>query len=255
MISFRPSVTLSFVGLLVALAGCSTEAHASVTGRAVTAAADAAQPAPRGHAQGERGRPRGPASLADAALRAPIQLTAAQRSAVEAARSEKGATSVRKLHDTLTKEQRAALVNAITQRMDERSAPATGPRRAHGAPGHARLTRDLGLSKAQEQAITAKLEALRPSAQELEATKARAARDRTERKAALQAFVSDTFDADAFVRNAAPRMDASREGTMKKRIDAILSVLEPAQRDKLTAKLAKARHEHGPRSKGDAPRG
>lgn len=85
MISFRSSMSVSLIALVAALAGCSGEAASSAGANVGNANAALAAPAsaPQGHHAFGMHRHGGPDSLIHAALREPINLTAAQRATIE----------------------------------------------------------------------------------------------------------------------------------------------------------------------------
>lgn len=300
MSSFRTITSLSVLGLLVALSGCSAEsATGSGAGTASTAqVADPIVAAPAtastnaaGPARGPR--PGGPDSLLVAALREPINLTAEQKATVEGAlaaskpaglpgfdktrvsalaagiRSGKvdvatvkaqapnddakaahlaaAAKAVATLHATLTPAQRRALVDAVAKHaashashppMDHAGGPPPG-----GLGSMEHLLEGLDVTQAQHDAIRAKLDAQRPTPPtdaDRAAMKQQHETFRAAWTAKLQTFANDTFDANAFV--------APPEGALKgpgpdhaDRFAADLviltSVLEPAQREKLAARI------------------
>lgn len=263
MISFRATMTLPLFGLLVALAGCSAEsgnnAGAESANAALSENADTTAPSAHHGRRGHHGhfghRPHGGSGfLVGAALHESIGLTSEQQSTIAGLRDEAPQEALSKLHATLTKEQRSALVEAVSKRMDTMRAKAAengGERhgKMHGPPhGHGdhspmgRLLEGLDVTDAQHAAIRSKLEELKPSAEQREAMKAKFSEVETEMKARLQTFVNDDFDAKTFF---APPKNLPERGEgfdpMKQRIDAVMSVLEPAQREKLKARLEEAR--------------
>jgi Spy/CpxP family protein refolding chaperone len=146
----------------------------------------------------------------------------------------KAAQNLATLHDTLTTQQRAALVDAVIAKTSQRpegrfqGRPEQGPR----PMGH--LLEGLNLTQAQQDQIKAKLDADRP-APPSEA-------DRAAMKAAmvakLQSFKADSFDASAFV---APPANAPKMGNpadhMAKEMSAVVSVLTAEQRESLAQKI------------------
>lgn len=169
----------------------------------------------------------------------------------ETARLAASAKAVDTVHATLSKEQRTALVDALTKHADHdragwknAKAHMGGEHKDHGDREMHGMFADLNLTKAQEDAIKAKLDADRPqlSEQDKEAMKQKFELVRSEMLARLQTFANDSFDAKAFVAppSSAPKMD--RADFMVKRLAAVTSVLDAAQREKLAT-----RFEQGPR--------
>jgi Spy/CpxP family protein refolding chaperone len=182
----------------------------------------------------------------------------------KAARQAASAKALATLHATLTPDQRKALVDALAKRAAEHGAKMDdrdGPRREHAeGPHHGAmgpmgpmggLLEGLDLTKAQEEAIRTKLEAQRPAAPtdaEREAMKKQHEAFRAEMAAKLQTFATDSFDAAAFVAPPANSMKGPRDHADRFAADLaiITSVLEPAQREKLAARI-----EAGPPAHGD----
>jgi Spy/CpxP family protein refolding chaperone len=303
MISIRSLASVSLLGLLVALAGCSGEAG-TATGSETAAqnSAPVAQTAqaPRAMHGVRRG---GQASLLVAALHAPINLSAEQTATIKsalatlkpehttkpafdssrktalaasiragkvdmsampapaaksadftarmAARKTAMASALTTLHDTLTPDQRKALVDSMANKHASFKAAKVneeGAREGHGRSHDfmGGMLRDLDLTQAQKDAIHAKLSANRPvfTAEQKADMKAQwtAKRETFEqdRQAKLQSFVSDSFDANAFLAKPASvktgaHMD--RAASFSKNLDAIVSVLDPSQREKLAARI------------------
>jgi Spy/CpxP family protein refolding chaperone len=294
MISFRSSLSVSIVALVAALAGCSggveTQAWASTGDNLAAVSAPAANGAQSHHrfASHERG---GADSLIRTALRAPINLSAAQRTTIEglakkdvsqkpegANRGAKLAAAIRSntveslqapapdaaardariaakaakltaLHDTLTPEQRAQLVDAVAKRGAEHTAhrSANGAKasagRARSGRGSMRMLEGLDLTQAQEDAIKAKLDANRPAPTPEQKAQWKAQREsmRAAREAKLETFKTASFDAKAFVTpvqgNRAP--DASAHHV--NRLAVVTSVLTPAQREILAKRVEAGR--------------
>lgn len=157
------------------------------------------------------------------------------------------------LHATLTPAQRAALVDSIGKpaKGEKLRAGERGARRAHGArgghlkggfggPGPMGMLAGIELTAEQKKALEAKLEVARPAqptAEQREAMKARMESMRAERKAKLESFKSDNFDANAFV---APPKDLPRpEWTPKNPLAEIVPLLTPEQRETLAARIEK----------------
>jgi Spy/CpxP family protein refolding chaperone len=327
MISFRALTTVSLLGLLVTLAGCSAEsgtasgAGTQDTARAsdTVAAQSSSDQAARGPARGPH--PGGPDFLLVAALHEPaMNLSAEQKTTIEgaltasrpaappsfdktrvsalaagirsgnvdtssvkapsptqdgmAARQAAHAKALATLHATLTPEQRKSLVDAVAKRASEHGQHGTkdGARpqrgeRAGGPPpggpgamgpmgpmGH--MLEGLDLTKAQEETIRAKLEAqrpARPTEADREAMKKQHETFRTEMQAKLQTFANATFDANAFVAPPAgalvggPGGPADHAARFAKDLSVIVSVLEPAQREKLAARIEAGPPAHGPK--------
>lgn len=259
-------------GLVVVLAGCSGAANAE-TNPATTQQADTTQEQPKGHVAG-RPHHGGPDFLVFAALHENIGLSADQRAKVEAlvtkdrpaappapdkakvaalasairagsvdatalgpkpddatmkAHQAAVASKLAALHDALTKDQRAALVTAVTSKKHEARPEQHGPERG-GPMGH--MLEGLGLTQAQKDEIEAKLVADRPAPP----TEAQRAAMKQEMDARLQSFVSDSFDATAFV---APPASAPKLGAdhMAKALSAIVSVLDANQREQLAQRI------------------
>lgn len=318
MISFRALSTASLLGLLVTLAGCSAEtgtasgADSAETANAKDSVALEGSSDEARAAHGPRGRHAGgPDFLLVAALHAPINLTAEQKTTIQGAlaqsapkaassfdrgratalaasiragkidatsqpgpsaddmaarmaeRQASSAKALATLHATLTPEQRSALVEAISKKGAE-----------HGMKGHAKdgerrerpehaagqrpgpmggMLAGLEVTKAQEEAIRAKLDAQRsatkPTEADREGMKAKHEAFRTQMKARLQTFASDSFDATAFVtppEGAFKGGPAARPEGMANPLAVVVSVLEPAQREKLAARI-----EAGPAARGE----
>jgi Spy/CpxP family protein refolding chaperone len=197
----------------------------------------------------------------------------------ETARQARIATSAKTLstlHDTLTPEQRTALVDSLAKRAAEakgehgkrggktmamrghgehaqRAGDEGGHFRGRGGPGGGPMGMLAGLELTQEQkdAIKAKLEAQRPekpSEEQREAMKARFEAMRTEMKAKLEIFKSDKFDATAFVTPSQKLERPEHGGDRMAHLAAITSVLTPAQRETLAARI-----EQGPPAQLKAP--
>ena len=307
MISFRALSTVSLLGLLVTLAGCSAESAtaggadtAGTTRAADTVVADQAS---SDHGPGRGPRPGGgPDFLLFAALHEPINLTAAQKTTIEgalaankpsappsfdktrvsalaagiragkveasavkppgedgfAAHQAASAKALATLHATLTPEQRTALVAAVAKRGEQMHKDfgkdgARPPHMEHGGPppgggamgpmgpmGH--MLEGLDLTKAQEEAIKAKLDAQRPappSEADRAAMKAQHESMRTAMQAKLQTFASDSFDATAFVTppDGAMKPPADHADRFAADLTFITSILDASQREKLAARI------------------
>ncbi|MDB4942163.1 MAG: hypothetical protein JWP97_1697 [Labilithrix sp.] len=303
MISIRSLSTVSLLGLLVTLAGCSGEA-ASGTGADTTetvraketvadsTSADPARAQHRGH------HPGGPDFLLVAALHEPtLNLTDAQKTTIQgaldaskpaappafdrskvsalaagiragkveatsiaapapsdqAARQAASAKALTTLHDTLTADQRKALVAAVSRHGDERKehgpeegrgpkgegAGRPGPGGELGPMGH--MLEGLDLTQAQKDTIKAKLDASRPAAPS-EADRAAMQQQHEAMRAQMQTklatFAGDTFDANAFVQPPpGANLGPAHADHFATELSIITSVLEPAQREKLAQKI------------------
>lgn len=167
------------------------------------------------------------------------------------------ANTMTTLHDTLTAEQRSKLVASLEQKA-ERFAERHGKKgRAHGdqdnAGGEGRegrrfrgampMVADLNLTPEQQEAIRQKLAAGRPekpTAEQIEAWKAKRESMRAAFKAKLENFKSDKFDAASFV--APPERDGRIDGKARTRaLAAVVSVLTPEQREALAKKIESGR--------------
>ena len=162
------------------------------------------------------------------------------------ARLDASAKELATLHDTLSKEQRVALVDAVMpkkggEKHDHGQRADKGGER--GPLGH--LLKGLDVTKEQKEQIRAKLAQTKPSEADREAMKAKFETMKKERDAKLLGFESDTFDAKAFVTPPA-RPDQGVEGRarMAKELSAVVSVLTPAQREKLAQRI-----EQGPKAR------
>jgi len=179
------------------------------------------------------------------------------------------------LHDTLTPAQRVALVDSIEKHapkhgrgpgaharkrptQDDRAA--RGPRpdgdrhlRPHGGPGPGPmfLLHGIDLTQEQKEALRAKLEAERPakpSEAEREAMKTKFLAMRTEMKARLESFKGDAFDAKAFV-TPPSGFDKPMGPSPAKELATVVSILTPAQREALAARIEKGPMLHDARVK------
>jgi Spy/CpxP family protein refolding chaperone len=307
MISFRALSTVSILGLLVTVAGCSAES-ATASGADTASAARAADTVVADQAASDQGpargpRPGGPDFLLVAALHEPLNLTPAQKATIEgalaankpsappsfdktrvsalaagiragkvdataikppsedgfAAHQAASARALATLHATLTPEQRTALVAAVAKRGEQGGHKDFGkdgarpPHMEHGGPppgggamgpmgpiGH--MLEGLDLTKAQEDAIKAKLEAQRPAAPseaDRAAMKAQHESMRTAMQAKLQTFASDSFDATAFVTPPQGMMKPAADHAERFAADLtfITSILDAGQREKLAARI------------------
>ncbi len=189
-----------------------------------------------------------------AAVSAPQGPSAEMRAAHQAGAAKVLAT----LHSTLTPEQRTALVAAVTKHGEghgpkgDRAHGPKGERSMHG--GHAGpmggMLEGLDLTQAQQDSIKTKLEAQRPAAPseaDRAAMKSQHEAMRTAMQTKLQTFATDSFDATAFVTPpaGAPAMKGPGAERFATDLQIITSVLEPAQREKLAARI-----EAGPPARG-----
>lgn len=162
------------------------------------------------------------------------------------------------LHDTLSAEQRQALVAAVKGRAGEHGpkgdGPKDGPRGDHkgkgphgphaggpgGGPMHGMLA-DLNLTDAQKEQLKAKHEADRPAPptdEQKAQWKAQHEAMKGQMDAKLQTFAAGSFDANAFVakpEGAGPK--AGGEDRMVKEMNDVLSVLDASQREALARKI------------------
>ncbi|HEY3818464.1 MAG TPA: Spy/CpxP family protein refolding chaperone [Polyangiaceae bacterium] len=132
---------------------------------------------------------------------------AAERSAA-AAEQQVDAAVLAKLHDILTPAQRGQLVDGIEARVSQ--ARADGGKRERTGGGK------LGLTDQQKTEIRANLEASRGQARPTQA--------RGQRKAALESFRGDSFDASALAKV------GKRGGREARMTEAMIPVLTPNQR-------------------------
>lgn len=151
------------------------------------------------------------------------------------------------LHDTLTKDQRTALVASI-QKHRPMHEPGDEPKGdgpkgegfkgkmgPGGGPMH--MLEDLELTQEQKDSIKAKLEAKRPTEAEREAMKKQHEAMKKNMDEKLQSFIADTFDAKAFLTPPAGATPPKMKNHHLEFLDVVVSVLTPAQREKLAAKI------------------
>jgi len=280
MKSFRFIVPVLGIVATLGVAGCSgsESTNTGSAQNAVTAdqAKDQSNEGPHarhGHAMG------GPEMLIFASLHENINLTPEQRSTIEGLIEKRGerdhapdkaktaelaaairsgnvsnanvqsnhadrtaalATKLGTLHDTLTADQRSALVDAIVAKQAQHKArgehvareakPEWKDREGMGPMGQ--LLEGLDLTQAQKDQIKAKLEADRPAKPNVDFAALKKDMD-----AKLQSFKGDSFDANAFVTPPAgmPKFDGANR--MAKDLQVVVSVLDPAQREKLAQKI------------------
>lgn len=167
------------------------------------------------------------------------------------------ADALKTLHDTLTADQRRALVDNLEKRAEEHRKDHGGPegrpngppdgemRGKHGAPGMF-LLKDLDLSDAQRTQIEAALSAQQtdhPAPPDAEAMKKHMEEMHTQIRARLEAFAGATFDATAFAAPPAPPAGApnpkAHHERMLKDLAVVVPLLTPAQRTTLADKIEK----------------
>lgn len=167
-------------------------------------------------------------------------------------------SNLKTLHDTLSKEQRTALVDAILakhakgpdgeRKRDHKGAHADVERGGERHMGLHRgpvasLLQDIALTPEQKETLRAKLEASRPtkpSDADRDAMKARFTARKQAMDTKLRSFVNDGFDAAAFVTppaDAANMGPENRRDRMAKELSILVSVLTDAQRDQLAKKI------------------
>lgn len=209
--------------------------------------------------QRQRTEPRQPDKARAAALASAIRSGNIDRSTFQAAldgreammkeRLAKSTSSLATLHKTLTKEQRAALVDAIVAKRAEhkhRPRGERGHRSEHAQRvGHGPmrvLLQGIELTAEQEAQLKTKLDAAQSaprSEADREAMKAKFEAMKKERDAKLQSFKSDSFDADTLVTPPAnrPKDGPQHNDRMVNELSIIVSVLTPAQREQLAKKV------------------
>lgn len=172
-----------------------------------------------------------------------LELTGAMKAKLEARRANE-VKALETLHDTLSPEQRIALVAAMQKHgargsKDGPVRPEHGKgERGFGGPMMGML-KDLDLTEAQKEQIRAKMQASAPSEADRAAFAAKAKTFAAERQNELQSFIGDEFDASAFVTRAQrPAAEAAkREGARPNPLAAVVSVLSEAQREQLAKKI------------------
>ncbi len=198
------------------------------------------------------------------------------------ARIAASAKTLATLHDTLTPEQRVALVDSMAKRASEhgqergdhvrkgaqREHGDHGERgdragrergfRPHGGPGGGPMgmLAGLELTPAQKEAIKTQLDAQRPAkptAEQREAMKAKMESMRAEMKAKLESFKANEFDATAFA--TPPKVDRPEmKAHGKNPLAVITSVLTPEQRETLAARIEKGPAAHAARMNAPSAR-
>lgn len=154
------------------------------------------------------------------------------------------------LHATLTKEQRRALVDAISAKMEEKGArgpKGEGPKGERGGWGDhgmkggplGHMLGDLNLTDEQRSKIDEALEASRPSEADREEKKEAFEAMRAEMKARIEGFAADSFDAKAFLAGDAKKGPRAHLDRMITSLAAIVPILTPEQRTSLADKLEK----------------
>lgn len=213
------------------------------------------------------------------ALAAGVRAGSIDKAAIEAKVAKSGdameehkakmASALTTLHTTLTKEQRRALVDAMTAKMEERGEKGPrgpmgegkgrrggdddgegwggpkgerGGRGEHGMKGGplGHMLRDLDLTEEQRAQIDKALEASRPDEADMEEKKEAFEAKRAEMKAQLESFASDSFDAKAFLaRGDAKHGPKAHFDHMISALSAVVPILTEAQRNTLADQLEK----------------
>lgn len=216
---------------------------------------------PKHDADGERPAPDKSHSVALAAAIRSGKIDAAQLApkamvkddAAHEARKVQLAKALDTLHATLTTEQRQKLVASLKthdgKAHEGRRPEGRGPKADGEHEGAMRgplggLLAGIDLTAEQKQQLKQKLEAARPakpSEAEMEAHKKQFEAMRNEHEARLASFAADKFDATAFL--AAPAKPEGDAPWAKMRdhhadeLAIVVSVLQPAQREQLAAKI------------------
>ncbi len=168
----------------------------------------------------------------------PATVRADQQAMLAAMKQHQGAaaTNVSQLHDALTKDQRAKLVGAIEAKQAQRAEGEGEERPGMSGPmGH--LLEGIDLTQAQKDQIDAKLTAQRN--RESDAMKAQHEAMKKEMTAKLETFKADNFDANAFVAPSSNAQQAIQTHATQfaNELQTVVSVLTPAQREKLAQKI------------------
>jgi Spy/CpxP family protein refolding chaperone len=157
------------------------------------------------------------------------------------ARMAARAAALQTLHDTLTAEQRTALVANLRSMPPKGAADHTWKSDKQAAGGFQGKSHDhglyagLNLTQEQKDAIKAKLGAQATAKPSVEDRKAHLAAARASMQAKLDSFASDSFDAKAFV---ARPQNAGRVGHDRtNRLAVLVSVLTPEQREILATRI------------------
>jgi hypothetical protein len=168
---------------------------------------------------------------------ATVQSEAQAKVAAMKERAPATAANLTTLHNTLSKDQRAKLVDAVEAKHAQHEEGAMGEK-AEGVRGPVGyLLRGIDVTPAQKDQINAKL-AAQPKA-DRDAMKAEHDSMKKQMDAKLQTFKGDNFDANAFV---TPSMDVQQAtqthaAHFAKELQIAVSVLNPGQRDKLAQKI------------------
>jgi Spy/CpxP family protein refolding chaperone len=189
------------------------------------------------------------AALAAAVRAGKIDTTTLTAPKIEIDHSAQDANLVKALttlHDTLNKDQRAALVAAVQKKAADHKPGKEMKEGHHGHHGPMGFLKDLDLTQDQKDQIKAKLEADKPQVDH-EAMKAQHEAFKKDMDARLASFVSDQFDAKAFIAPPAnaPKMNGDHFAKM---LSVVVPILTPDQREKLAQKLEKGPefHHEGP---------
>ena len=193
------------------------------------------------------------------------ELDAMQKSAT--AGRAKHAAALEKLHATLTPAQRTTLADKMRAKMAAKEEKFAEKRERFAEGGEGRdfkgkkgplghLMRELDLSDTQRDAVKKAMADAGLNPPDHDAMKAKFEAIHTSRKAMVDAFATDSFDADKFL----PEADGKgREhlGQMVTATKATLPILSVEQREKLAGLLESGdlgwRGKHGKRGKGRAP--
>lgn len=175
------------------------------------------------------------------------------------------AKSLQTLHDTLSAEQRQKLVVAVQahegkghdgpHHEGKERPEGHGPRAEGEIPGPlGHMLADFQLTADQKAQLKQKLEAARPakpSEEQMAAHKKQFEAMRAEHQAKLASFANDSFDANTFLArpaNAPDKPFAAMQNHHENELAILVSVLQPAQREQLAAKI-----EAGPAAFGKKP--
>lgn len=183
----------------------------------------------------------------DVAALTPSKGEAPDHAAHEAALAD----ALTKLHDTLTPDQRTALVAAMQRHEGKEHGDKSKMEKKHERRGPMQhLLGSLDLTDAQKSAIDAKLAAnapAPPTEADIAAMKAKHEAMKKEMEAKLQTFTADTFDAKAFLARPAdaPKFE-EHAPRMLKELSIVVPMLTPAQREALATKIEQGPAMHGP---------
>lgn len=183
-----------------------------------------------------------------------------------AAGREATARALSTLHTTLTPQQRRELVDAITARMadhEEKKAERKGDEegKARGFEGKGfrggkggplkHLLRGVDLTEDQQAKVDAILEGMKPNEAERSAFQAKHQAMEKDRRARLELFAKDRFDANAFLPADGMKdaMKPDHGARMAQALAAIVPLLDATQREALADRLAEGpMRGHGPLS-------